>query len=104
MASGGSRRPSWQTWLLLSPVLAWLLAFVVMPAAILLVYSFAERDELGRVILTFSLENYRRALDPVYLGVFGRSNGFAAITTMICIILAYPVAWSIARAGETWRM
>ena len=102
--SGAGRRPSWQTWLLLSPLLAWLLAFVVAPAAILLVYSFAGRDELGRVIITFSLENYRRAFEPVDLGVFGRSIGYAAITTMICIVLAYPVAWTIARAGKKWRL
>ena len=102
--SGTGRRPSWQTWLLLSPLLAWLLAFVVAPAVILLVYSFAERDELGRVILAFSLENYRRAFEPVYLGVFGRSMGYAAVTTMICIVLAYPVGWTIARAGEQWRL
>ena len=86
MVSGTGLRPSWQTWLLLSPLLAWLIAFVVAPAAILLVYSFAQRDELGRVILTFSLDNYRRTFEPVYLGVFGRSIGYAAATTMICIV------------------
>jgi spermidine/putrescine transport system permease protein len=103
IAPSAGRRPSWQTWLLLSPLLAWLLAFVVAPTAILLIYSFAERDELGRVMVTFSLDNYRRVFEPVYLGVFGRSIGYAALTTVICIVLGYPVAWSIARAGEKWR-
>jgi spermidine/putrescine transport system permease protein len=89
--------------LLLAPLLLWLLAFVVTPAVILVVYSFAERDEIGRVIFTFSLENYRRVLDPVYLGIFGRSIGYAALTTVICIVLGYPVAWYMARAPDRWR-
>jgi spermidine/putrescine transport system permease protein len=88
---------------LLTPLLAWLLAFIIAPGVILMVYSFAERDELGRVVFNFSLDNYRRVFDPVYIAVLGRSIGYAAVTTSICIILAYPVAWSIARAGEKWR-
>ncbi|MGH7944400.1 MAG: ABC transporter permease [Opitutaceae bacterium] len=95
--------PSWRTWLLFAPLLAWLLAFVVAPTALLIVYSFGERDELGRVIFSFSLENYRRVVDPIYLSVFGRSIAYAAVTTTICIVLGYPVAWTIARAPENWR-
>jgi spermidine/putrescine transport system permease protein len=98
-----SHRPQRLVWLLLSPLLLWLFAFVVAPAAILLVYSFAERDELGRVVFTFSLENYRRVLDPVYFAVFARSVGYAALTTAICAVLGYPVAWFIARSSEVWR-
>ncbi|MES2695431.1 MAG: ABC transporter permease [Verrucomicrobiota bacterium] len=97
------QRPGLLAWLLLAPLLVWLLAFVVAPALILVAYSFAERDEIGRVIFGFSLENYRRVFDPVYLGVFARSVGYAALTTAICIVLGYPVAWTIARAGERWR-
>jgi spermidine/putrescine transport system permease protein len=97
------RRPRPYAWLLLAPLLLWLLVFVVAPVAILIVYSFADRDELGRVIFTFSLENYRRVFDPVYLRVFGLSVAYAAITTAICVVLAYPTAWCIARAPERWR-
>lgn len=97
------RKPGGWAWLLLAPLLVWLAAFVIAPAAILVAYSFAERDELGRVIFTFSLENYQRVADPVYLGVFARSVGYAALTTAICVVLGYPVAWMIARAGERWR-
>jgi spermidine/putrescine transport system permease protein len=102
-APGATRLPRVAAWLLLAPLLVWLLAFVVAPAAILVAYSFADRDELGRVIWAFSPENYRRVLDPVYLAVLGRSVGYAGVTTAICIVLAYPVAWCIARVGEAWR-
>jgi spermidine/putrescine transport system permease protein len=95
--------PSWRAWLLFAPLLGWVLAFVVAPTAILVVYSFAERDELGRVLFSWSFENYRRVFDPVYLNVFGRSIGYAALTTAFCIVLGYPTAWVIARAQARWR-
>ncbi|MEO6245577.1 MAG: ABC transporter permease [Opitutaceae bacterium] len=101
--SAQRRRPGLTAWLLLAPLLLWLLAFVVAPAAILILYSFAERDELGRVAFGFSLENFQRVADPTYLAVFGRSVGYAALTTVICAVLGYPVAWCIARASEKWR-
>jgi spermidine/putrescine transport system permease protein len=97
------RRPGWQAWALLAPMLVWLVLFVVVPAAILFVYSFCERDEVGGVIFSFTWENYQRVLDPVYLWIFVRSIGYAGLTTLICVVLGYPVAYYIARAGEQRR-
>lgn len=84
-------------------MVVWLLAFVVAPTCILLVYSFCQRDELGRVEFVFTLENYARVLDPVYLRIFGRSVGYAALTAVICAVVGFPVAYCIGRAGEAWR-
>jgi spermidine/putrescine transport system permease protein len=102
-SSSGSRRPGLIGWLLLAPMLLWLAAFVVIPTGILAVYSFCQRDELGRVVFQFSTESYRRVLDPVYLGIFARSVWYAAITTAVCVILGFPVGWFMARASESWR-
>ena len=96
-------RPGWKAWALLAPMVGWLLLFVVVPALILLVYSFCERDELGGVVFTFTLENYERVFDPVYLRIFGRSIWYAALTTAICAVGGYPVAYYIARVGESLR-
>jgi spermidine/putrescine transport system permease protein len=81
----------------------WLLAFVVAPAAILLVYSFCERDEIGGVIFTFTTDNFQRVFEPVYLRIFLRSIGYAALTTLICVVVGYPVAYFIARAEPRRR-
>jgi spermidine/putrescine transport system permease protein len=97
------RRPGGWAWLLLAPMIAWLVAFVVVPAAILVVYSFCERDELGGVVFRFTLDNYRRVFDPVYLRIFARSVGYASLTTVICIVMGYPVAYYIARAAVAAR-
>ena len=97
------RHPSWKAWVLLAPMVLWLLAFVVVPTAILFVYSFCERDEVGGVVFSFTLDNYRRVFDPVYLNIFARSIGYAGLTTAICAVVGYPVAYYIARAREELR-
>ena len=55
------------------------------------------------MVFTFSLENYRRVFDPIYLRIFARSIGYAGLTTVICIAVGYPVAYCIGRAREEWR-
>ncbi|MDR0352937.1 MAG: ABC transporter permease [Opitutaceae bacterium] len=102
-ANPRARAPRLTGWLLLAPMLAWLLLFVVAPMAILLDYSFCQRDDLGRVVHHFTLENYARALDPIYLNILGRSIGYAAITTALCIAIGYPAAWHIARQRPATR-
>ncbi len=96
-------RPGWKAWALLAPMVFWLLVFVVIPGIILFVYSFCERDEVGGVIFNFSFDNYRRVFDPVYLRIFARSIGYAGLTTVICVVIGYPVAYYIGRASEELR-
>ena len=80
-ANAVGRPPRLTGWLLLAPMLLWLGLFVVAPTAILLVYSFCQRDELGQVVFEFTGDNYLRILDPVYLGILVRSLGYAGLTT-----------------------
>ncbi len=98
-----TRRPGLFGWLIMAPMLVWLFAFVVAPTAILAVYSFCQRDGLGQIVYDFSWENYRRVFDPIYIRVLGRSVLYATITTVVCIVVGYPVAWFIGRAPEKRR-
>jgi spermidine/putrescine transport system permease protein len=102
-ATGQQRPPGRAAWLLLAPLIAWAAAFVVAPAIIMLVYSFARRGTLGGVVLDFTLENYAGVFDPVYLQIVIRSIFYAAITTALCLAAGYPVAYLIGRADERWR-
>ncbi len=102
-AAGAGRRPGLAGWMLAAPMFLWLLVFVIAPTVILFVYSFCQRDELGELVFTFSLENYARVFDPTYLYIFWRSIWYAALTTAICIALGYPVAYFIGRAREDNR-
>ncbi|MEO7600495.1 MAG: ABC transporter permease [Opitutus sp.] len=88
---------------MLAPLVLWLVAFVVLPMAILAVYSVCQRDELGRVVFSFSWDNYARVFDPIYLRIFARSIGYAALTTAICVVMGFPAAWFIARTSDRWR-
>src|ERR1051325_1732559 len=109
--SGSKRRPGVMGWLLMAPMILWLVAFVVAPTLILAVYSFCQRDELGRIVYQFSWENYRRIFfdadtgkcGTTYFTVFIRSVIYAALTTVICLVVGYPVAWYIGRAPEHRR-
>jgi spermidine/putrescine transport system permease protein len=104
--------------LLLLPGLAWLLAFLLLPGLLLIPLSFAERGAFGEVVWTFSLENYHRLLGFGILG-FSLDNLMALLrtlwvafwTTLICVLLAYPIpfwtnlvirtyAWQLLLAPE----
>lgn len=97
------RTARWRAWALLMPMLAWLALFVVVPTTVLFVYSFCQRDELGRVVFSFTGENYQRVFDPIYLTIFSRSIGYAALTTILCLVAGYPVAYVIGRASANRR-
>jgi spermidine/putrescine transport system permease protein len=102
-SAGQGRPPGRIGWLLLAPLVAWAFAFVVAPTVIMLVYSFAQRGTLGGVVYDFTLENYRGVVDPVYLQIVIRSILYAGVTTAICLVAGYPVAYLIGRADERWR-
>src|SRR5512143_2771575 len=97
------REPGRVTWLLIAPLFLWVLAFVVAPTLIMLVYSFCERGTLGGVVFNFTLANYAAVLDPTYLHIIVRSVLFAGLTTAICLAMGYPVAYFIGRAPEQRR-
>jgi spermidine/putrescine transport system permease protein len=98
-----ARNPRVWGWVLIAPMLAWLTLFVVAPACMLVAYSFATRGALGSVEFGFSWDNYARVFDAVYMKVLARSVGYAALTTVLCVLIGYPVGWFIARRRPVWR-
>jgi len=94
------RRPFLQAGLLISPAAAFLLVFFIAPLFIVVAYSFLQRGTYGGVRWVFTLENYARALDPLYFSVFLRSGLIAIATTLITLLLGYPLAYFIARKAS----
>lgn len=84
------------SWLLVPGVL-WTVLFCVLPLAVVLVVSFATRGTYGGIVWEFSLENYRDLLHVLYGRIFGQSLLLAALTTIICLAMGFPVAYYIAR-------
>lgn len=59
--------------------------------------SFLSRDNLGNIVFKFSLDNYKRMFDPIYLRVFANSFLLAILTGFISLIIGYPVAYFTTR-------
>ena len=93
-------------WLVSGPPFVFLCIFFLVPALIVVVAGFRETGEFGGLAPwpQVSLDAWRFLLgDVIYLEVFARSFLVAALTTLICIVLAYPLAWLIARSPKQRR-
>jgi len=88
---------------LLSPSLFWLIVFFVVPLVIVFIYSFLKRGPYGDIRWEFNLQNYVRFFDPLYLKIFLRSFKIAGITTALCFLLGYPMAYWLATRPKKWR-
>ena len=89
--------------LLIAPGAGWLAVFMVLPCLLIFVYAFFERGVYGGVDFQFSLDNFRRAADPVYFGVFVDSARIASLVVVASVLLAYPAACAIAQAPPRSR-
>jgi spermidine/putrescine transport system permease protein len=85
------------------PATFWLIVFFTLPLVIIWIYSFADRGPQGQIIWDFGLWNYARALEWIHLGIIWKSIWIAAITTIICILLGFPMAMGIAFAPAKWK-
>ena len=76
----------------LLPAGLWLVVFMVVPMVILGVFSLGGRDELGRVVLGLSFDNFVRFVSGPYVKTMWRSLALAASTTAVCLMLGFLVA------------
>ncbi len=82
---------------MVGPVTLWLIALVAIPLLYVVIMTFCSLDENYNVVFQFTLNNYKRLLDADYMQIYGQSLVIALLTTVICILLAYPFAFLIAR-------
>jgi spermidine/putrescine transport system permease protein len=80
----------------LAPAFLWWGVFLAAPLVLVLANSFFRRGPFGGVVYQPTLDNYVRAVDPLFLGVLGYSIQMALITTVICFVVGYPAAYFIA--------
>jgi spermidine/putrescine transport system permease protein len=81
----------------------WLMLFFIVPLAVVWAYSFGRNVGLTEIDISGTFANYSRALEPLYLGIFLKSVGVAALTTLICLIVGFPVAMAITFAADKWK-
>jgi spermidine/putrescine transport system permease protein len=102
-------------WLIGGPPLAYLVVFFAIPVLIMVLASFREpgefgglaplfNDETGSSKLDLTTESYGRFFsDFLYTELFLKSFAYAAITTIVCLVIAYPLAMLIARSPKKHR-
>lgn len=78
------------------PVSAWMIIFVMLPLIYILLISFMTRSAYGGIDYIFTLDNYKEMFQPLYLKVIAKSFKLALITTGICLLVGYPMAYWIA--------
>lgn len=83
-----------------APPALWLLLFFLVPLSIIWAYSFGHNRSLTEIEISGTFGNYARAMKPLYLAIIGKSLGFAAITTLICLVVGFPVAVAITFARD----
>jgi spermidine/putrescine transport system permease protein len=88
-----------RAWFLL-PSWIWLWLLFAAPFAIVLAYSLLTRGPYGGLATPWTFENYQRLVDPLYLMILLRSFVMAAVSTALCLVLAFPLALFISRAGK----
>jgi spermidine/putrescine transport system permease protein len=88
---------------MISPVFIWMLLFLFVPILLILFVSFMSRGVYGGIEYVFTISNYTRFFDPLYLQILLTSIVIAGLTTMICIVFGYPFAYLIARSSPKYR-
>ena len=83
--------------IMVGPVVLWLTFFIVIPLLYVVVMSFCGIDQNYNLVFKFTASNYARLLDVDYLQIYAQSVFIAFLTTVICILLAYPFSFFIAR-------
>ena len=96
--------PSRSAWLLMVPGLFWLVALMVVPCALIFSLTIFERGVYGGIDWNvMTLENFRRAIDPLYAVILWDSARLAGLATAIALVIGYPAAYAIAKASPRWQ-
>jgi putrescine transport system permease protein len=102
----------WRRWLLIAPPFLWLLIFFLLPLGVVAAISLTQAaDTIPPYTALFihgpngiesqaSLANYRLIAEG---DLRANSLGFAALATVLCLLVGYPIAFAIARAPKAWR-
>ncbi|AIY83583.1 MAG: ABC transporter permease [Clostridium baratii] len=82
------------------PYIIWSAIFIIVPLLMILFFSLTIDTDTG---YQFSLENFQRLMNPLYFKIFGRSLLLAVLSTVVCLLIGYPVAYIVSKMPENKR-
>lgn len=85
---------------LVKPYVIWSFLLIALPLALIVLYSITNGDN-SLITIHLTLDNFKKISDPVYLSVFLKSLEMGLITTVVCFVLAYPMAYIISKFSDT---
>lgn len=88
---------------LLAPAVIWLSLFLVIPTLLVVLYSFLEKGTYGGVVYNFTLEHFARFFEPLYIQILWDTLVVSIFTTVICLLLGYPLAYAITKTKRKWQ-
>ncbi len=77
--------------------MGYVVLFMVVPLSIIGLYSFFQRGRFGGIDYTFTLDNFARAFDGLYLGILGNSILISATVTALAFAIGFPAAYAITK-------
>lgn len=101
--SYNDRRQRTQIRVLIWPATLWLIVFFIVPLIVVLLYSFLTPSSIYQAVGPFTLDNYGRLTQDTYTSILGRSVLIAVVTTLICVVTGYPLAFFIATRPKRTR-
>lgn len=84
---------------LVKPYVVWSFLLIALPLVLIVLYSITTGDN-SLITIHFTLDNFKKISDPVYLNVFIKSLEMGLLTTGICLVLAYPMAYIISKFSD----
>lgn len=91
-------------WAASLPPIIWLALFFIVPMAIVWAYSFGENQGIADVVISGTFANYARAFEPLYLAIIWKSVLVAGLTTLLCLLIGFPVALAITFAPDRLKV
>mgnify|MGYP001218807285 CR=1 FL=1 len=85
------------------PAALWMTGFFVIPIFLIVFVSFCTRGEVGDIVYKFTLSNYSRLFNSLYMDIFSKSILVAVYTTIFCLLFGYPFAFIIANSKKKYK-
>ena len=85
---------------MVKPYIIWSFLLIALPLVLIVLYSITSGDN-SLLTIHLTLDNFRKISDPIYLNVFIKSLQMGLITTGVCLVLAYPMAYIISKFDES---